>query len=117
MPNALAIGVPYDLFWHLTPTKLKAFQEARKIKREMLDEEMWVMGQYVLSAVGVAVERCLAGKDSRAKYIEKPILLGAREEEMLSEEEKYERDLQKALLAEEMWIISGKQKGLKETII
>ena len=34
-----------------------------------------------------------------------------------SDEEIYERELRIALMAEEQWIIAGKQKGLQETII
>lgn len=74
LPNALAIGVPYETFWHLTPKKLKAFYKAYELKRKLLDEQMWFMGQYVLSAVSMAVEHNLHGKKARSKYIEKPIL-------------------------------------------
>lgn len=35
---------------------------------------MWRMGMYVMSAVTVAVDRCLGGKKSKAEYIEKPLL-------------------------------------------
>ncbi len=74
LPNALAIGVPYDTFWHLTPKKLKCFYKAYEIKRRLQDEQMWFMGQYVLSAVSMAVEHNLHGRKARSKYIEKPIL-------------------------------------------
>ena len=40
-----------------------------------------------------------------------------KDEVDLSDEEIYERELRKALMAEEQWIIAGKQKGLQETII
>ena len=40
-----------------------------------------------------------------------------KDEVDVSDEEIYERELRKALMAEEQWIIAGKQKGLKETII
>ena len=70
LPNALAVGVPYDTFWHLTPKKLKSFYKAYEIKRRLQDEQMWFMGQYVLSAV----EHNLHGRKARSKYIEKPIL-------------------------------------------
>lgn len=40
-----------------------------------------------------------------------------KDEVDLSDEEIYERELRKALTAEEQWIIAGKQKGLQETII
>ena len=40
-----------------------------------------------------------------------------KDEVDLSDEEIYERELRKALMAEEQWITAGKQKGFQETII
>ena len=92
MPNALAIGVSYELFWHLSPTKLKAFEDAYMIKRKMRDEEMWYMGQYVASALNATV--CNAefwrGKNGKAeKYVYKPFMSNVNANKVkLSEEEK-----------------------------
>ena len=47
----MAIGVPYDLFWHLTPKKLESFEKAYKLKRQIEDENNW----YVKVANGTAV--------------------------------------------------------------
>lgn len=44
------------------------------MKTKIEDEKMWIMGQYTLSAVSVAVEHCLAGRKAKSKYIDKPIL-------------------------------------------
>ena len=74
MPNALAIGVPYELFWTLNPHKLKAFYKAYEIHKKILDEEMWIMGAYVNNAVLSAVEHNLAGKKAKTKYLEQPFL-------------------------------------------
>ncbi len=40
----------------------------------MLDEQMWCMGAYIHSAVLSAVEKNLAGKKSKANYVEKPFM-------------------------------------------
>ena len=92
MPNALAVGVPYDVFWHLNPKKLKPFQDAYFIKRKMLDEEMWYMGQYVAMVLDSTVcnNSLWKGKNGKAsKYAKKPLMadweIGKKE---LSEEEK-----------------------------
>lgn len=73
-------------------------------------------GEYGISAMTVAIDRCFA-KNSKAKYVDKPIFINAFENDGLSEKEIYERELKKAILSEEQWIISGKQKRLPETII
>lgn len=110
MVGALAIGVSYDLFWHLTPKKLESFYKADEIKRKRRDEEAWFQGMYFASAIDSTI--CNAFRDGqKEKYANKPFLqdLG------ISEEEKIEKELQNMLLAEEMWIKQAKQKGLPQT--
>ena len=51
-----------------------------EMRRERIDFEMWMMGNYVLSAVQTAVSGVLAGKKSKAKYIETPLLSKVTEE-------------------------------------
>ena len=53
----------------------------------------------------------------RAEYIKEPIFRDGLENYGLTEEEIYKKELKKALLAEEQWIMASKQKGLPETII
>ena len=91
-------------------------QKKREIKEQ--DEMVWsAVGNYVLSAVTVAVEKCLAGKKAKASYIKEPILRHYGEDDGLTEEEKAEKEMMKAIANEEAWIIASKQKGLPETII
>ena len=79
---------------------------------------MWAwFGNYGVSAMIVAIDRCFGGKKSKAEYIKESILSKEFENDGLTEEEIQERELRKALFAEEQWIIAGKQKGLPETII
>lgn len=100
------------------PKELEPFEKAYKLKMQEKDYlmHMW-WGSYGLSAVSVAIEHCLAGKKAKLKYIEEPVLSKAFENDGLTEEEIYEKELKKALLAEEMWINASKNKGLPETKI
>lgn len=98
MPNALAIGVPYDVFWHLSPKKLKAFQDAHFIKRKILDEEMWFMGQYVAMALDSTVcnNSFWKGKNGKpSKYAKKPLMADVEisKKELTEEEKQREVDL------------------------
>lgn len=96
MPDALSIGVPYELFWRLNPTKLKPFYESHKLKIKMRDEEMWaVYGNYMISALTVAIDRCFNGRKSSAKFIEHPILSKdiALDGELTEEELQRQREL------------------------
>lgn len=100
------------------PKELEPYDKAHKIKIAEQDnlQHMW-WGNYGVSALIVAIDRCFGGKKSKAEYIKDPILSKAFENDGLTEEEIQEKELRKALLAEEQWIIAGKQKGLPETII
>ena len=40
----------------------------------MQDEQMWIMGMYVQSALSTVVEHCLVGRKAKSEYIDKPIL-------------------------------------------
>lgn len=118
LPFALTIGVSYETFFKLVPNELRAFYEAYQNKKKIKDEEMWMWwGNYGISAFIVAIDTFINGKQAKAEYIKEPILSKANENEGLTEEEIQEKELRKALLAEEQWIIASKQKGLPETII
>ena len=76
-----------------------------------------ICGDYIMSAVSVAVEHCIFGKRAKSEYIKELIMQKVFENDGLTEEEIYEKELRKALFAEEQWINAGNQKGLPETII
>ena len=79
---------------------------------------MWAWwGNYGISALCFAIEHCLNGKKAKSKYVNEPIMAKVLENDGLTEEEIYKKELRKALFAEEQWIIASKQKGLPETII
>lgn len=73
---------------HIINLLIKGHQE--KIKEQ--DCLAWLSGQYVLSAVTVGVERNLAGRKSRAKYLEKPMLELAKEREYREKNDRPEYD-------------------------
>lgn len=112
------MGVTWQEFWGMNPHIINCVRRGHeeKIKQDDYLQHVW-WGNYGISAISVAVEHCLAGDKAKTKYIEKAVLKEAIENAAITEEEIYERELQKALLAEERWIAVGKLKGLPETII
>ncbi len=95
MPYALMIGVPYDLFWHLNPRKLKAFAMAYARRRQEQLDGMWYMGQLVAAAMDATVCNMMpfVKRPQKGKYPEKPIrILPETEAERKAAEE---RELQK----------------------
>ncbi len=85
------MGVPYDLFWHLNPRKLLSFAEAYRRKRQQQSDDMWLMGQYVASALDATVCNAmpLIKRKQKGRYFEKPVrVIPMTEEEKKIEEEK-----------------------------
>lgn len=114
----MAIGVTYEQFMDSCPKELEPYDKAHKnkiIEQDYLQHMWW--GNYGISALIVAINRCFGGKDSKAEYIKEPILSKAFENDNLTDEEIYEKELKKAIIAEEQWIIASKQRGLPETVI
>jgi len=69
------MGMTKSDFMHSTPKVLNAYGEAYKIKLKTLDRLAWQFcGSYVLSAVAVAVEHCLAGKKAKSEFVKEPML-------------------------------------------
>ena len=71
------------------PKELEPFDKAHKKKIEEQDvlQHLW-WGNYGVSALIVAIDRCFSGKKSKAKYIKEPILSKTYEDDGLTEEEK-----------------------------
>ena len=63
--------MPYELFWHLNPTKLKPFREAYQKKLEVEEHGRWRNGLYVMRALNA----CFGGE-----YPEKPLSFGTAKE-------------------------------------
>ena len=106
-----------DIDW-MSPSDLKPYEKAHKL--EMVEQDNLIYtwcGNYIMSAVSVAIEHCLAGKKAKLEYLKEPTLKKAFEDAELTEEEKYDRDLRKALMAEEMWINEANKGHLPQTII
>lgn len=83
----MAIGVSYERFMDSCPKELEPFVEAEKLRLKRQDEDMWVMGIYVQSAVSVAVEHCLAGRKAKSRYFDKPISRNMKKNNNTGQEE------------------------------
>lgn len=75
--NALAIDVPYDVFWHLTPVKLEIFFRAHREKVRLQDERDYFMGLYVREALRSTVCNSFLWKQKGTapdQYPDKPFM-------------------------------------------
>lgn len=76
-----------------------------------------MMGIYALSAVSSAIERNFAGKKAKLEYIKEPFLSKQFENDGLTEDQIQEKEIKKALVAEQQYMAIAINKGLPETII
>lgn len=65
LPDALMIGVDYELFWTLNPHSLSPFIKAFELKNNHNDLENWRLGIYIREAVKSAL-------DNKVKYPKEP---------------------------------------------
>ena len=71
------------------PKELEPYDKAYEIQikeQDMLQHMWW--GNYGISALIVAIDRCFSGKKSKAEYIKEPILSQTFKDDGLTEEEK-----------------------------
>lgn len=65
--------MPYDLFWHLNPKKLKPFADAYEIRLKEKDNLAYYSGIYNLRAFAVTLDNALRGNKSTLRYFDHPI--------------------------------------------
>jgi len=75
------LGVSESYFWDSTPEELKPYRKMDEMMEERMDYHLWMMGNYMVSAVQTAVSGVLAGKKSKARYLEEPLLRKVKKEE------------------------------------
>ncbi len=78
------------MFWRLNPRKLMPFLTAYKRKQQQRSDEMWLMGQYVASALDATVCNAMPfiKRKRKGKYFEESIRVIPKTEE----EKKMEED-------------------------
>lgn len=79
LPQALMIGVDYDLFWSLNPKSLKPFIKAFSLKEQHQDRMLWIEGMYIRMAVASTLNKS-------AKYPTKPYFDKTKKREMSPKE-------------------------------
>lgn len=84
LPNALSVCVPYEIFWNLSPNKLKPFAKANEMKIKQKNCEMWMQGFYMMSAIGACFSKS-------SKYPNKPINFYSKKSKEEIEIQEWER--------------------------
>jgi hypothetical protein len=117
-PKAYRLGISWEQFWNMNPRIILRISDGHneRIKERMqLENQMaYQQGKYFVDAIMATVGNMLSTKKSTSyKYPEKPYDLW---EDELSDEEKAEKEIQKAILAEKKYMAKAIGR-LPETII
>jgi len=95
------------------PREMKAYEDAFALSQKLIDRNSWNMGNYMTSAVSVALDHAFNGKKAKSKYVERPLLEEYFENLTLTQEEIDNRELQKMIAHEREQMARDRAKGLK----
>lgn len=85
-------GLTIDDIDNSSPADLKPYADAYYLERKTKDADAWSWcGNYVMSAVVVAVDHVLNGRKAESQYISEPVLQDTNEE-MTQDELQRERE-------------------------
>lgn len=57
-PYYLSMGVSWDDYWYGDYRKLPYFRKAYELKREEINQQLWLQGVYILRAIGSIIPDC-----------------------------------------------------------
>ena len=96
-PYFLSIGMSYAEFWYKDPHLVRAFAKAEEIRRNRINQELYLQGFYIYEAIGAFREILPAFPKKGAKihpYLDEPLPLTQMEIEA-REAEKQKAKLEK----------------------
>ena len=116
-PYYLAIGMTYDQYWNDDPTLVKYYRKADEIRKERLNEKLWLQGMYIYEALCDVspVLHAFAKKGTKPQpYSEKPYSITA-EQVKRAEEEKERKIAEKGKRFMEAFMHSTNKRFEGET--
>ena len=117
LPRFLLVTKGYGLtvkdIENSNPREMKAYEDAFALSQKLIDRNSWNMGNYVTSAVTVALDHSFNGKKAKSKYVERPLLEEYFENLTLTQEEIDNREIQKMIANERQQMARDRAKGLK----
>lgn len=90
-PYYLSIGMNEEQYWDKDPLLVKYYREAEEIRKERINQELWLQGRYVYDAISnlSPILHAFAKKGTKAKpYLDEPypITKQTQEEETVKKE-------------------------------
>ena len=105
-PYYMSWGMTWDEFWHESIDRLQAYWQANQFSIERRNQELWLQGLYIRSAVA----SCL---DKKFKYPEKPQRVTEMTDAEAEAESKRKLEHMRAVLNEHKRRWDAKHKGVE----
>ena len=107
------MGMTYGQFWDESPYLVITYRKAYKLKRQMENENAWLMGLYVYDAFAVCLANAFGKRGAKKQeYIDKPIdIFPLTEKEKKQREAEERRKAMKTLETMQRQQRAKKQKG------
>ena len=102
-----------DEFWYASPFLTKSYRDAHKLRLRMQNEQAWLQGMYVYSAVRAVVSGALGSRGKDAAYIKSPVDLGLETDAEKADKKRREREKLIATLDAWKKAWDGKKSGEK----
>ncbi len=95
-PICMNWGMSYDEFWHGEPERVNYYKRAYDIRKEIINNEMWLQGLYIYQALMATSTYTFGSKNNPPKYYEEPIPINTQAQKE-REKREYEKEKQEAL--------------------
>ena len=112
----MAIGMTYEQYWYGDPLMVRAFYKANELKREKADQEAWLNGLYMMSAINATVCNMFRKSGTApSEYPSEPYSMQKkREKEELEDQAKKDQEATFALAWMSSFVQAGKNWGNKK---
>lgn len=90
-----------DEYWYAPPRLAVAYRDAHKLRMRQQNEQSWLQGMYIRSALAEVISNALGGKGKKPEYPKEPIDLGLETEQ--EKQNKAEREREKIIANLTLW--------------
>lgn len=112
-PYYLSIGMSYEQYWEMDCDLVKYYRKAADIKRDLMNQNAWLVGLYVYEAIGdnAPILNIAAKKGTKPlPYRASPFELNVKSDDSGSKKKKERSSDMKAKAVMEMFMVANNKK-------
>ena len=116
LPYYISIGMSYEQYWYGDVWAIRGYREAEKIRRERVNNELWLLGMYVYDAIcrTSPILQAFAKKGTKpVPYLKKPYEMGSGNKVKPEDDRSVENERLKAAAFFKIWSKSVGKKFIE----